>query len=455
MYFPPFLSRAFHRSDDALRRRGVWKTYELLRESQSWPRARIEAMQAEKIRRLAVRAAEDSPYYRELFRQIGLDPAAVRAPEELAALPPLTKDLARRHAAEIRAPERRGVRLQPNSTGGSTGSNLHFWVDGDCWRWRDAIDLRLWDMIGTRPCAPAAYVWGSPMDEKAAAKFRQRVRFVLDNKRMFSAYRIGDEALVELLACLGRLKPEVLFGYASVLDLIATRVAEGRLVWPLPPGLIVVSSAEALFPEQRRNIAEALGARVINLYGCREFGLVALECADGGGMHLMEERLHVDVVPAADGGPGRLLVTDLDNVGFPFLRYEIGDLGTIDPSPCACGRSLRKLASVAGRAFDVVRGPSGRAVGGTFWSLLLRTAVSGIENWQVVQHAPDRLEIRVTPRGVLHDAARAKVRAEIATALGPGLDVDIVEKDYLEPLASGKHRFVVALRDAAAPLGRS
>jgi len=198
MYLPPALSRAFHRSDDALRRRGVWKTYETLRASQSWPRARIEALQAEKARRLALRAVKDSPYYRELFRRVGLDPAALRAPEELAALPTLTKDLARRHASEIRAPERRGVKLLPNSTGGSTGSNLHFWVDGDCWRWRDAIDLRLWDMIGARPGAPAAYVWGSPMDEKAAVKLRQRVRFVLDNKRMFSAYRIGDDALVNL-----------------------------------------------------------------------------------------------------------------------------------------------------------------------------------------------------------------------------------------------------------------
>jgi phenylacetate-CoA ligase len=455
MYLPPALSRAFHRSDDALRRRGVWKTYELLRESQSWPRARIEAMQTDKARRVASRAAADSPYYRELFRRAGLDPASLGEPDALAALPVLTKDLARRHAAEIRPPQRRGVRLLPNSTGGSTGSNLHFWVDGDCWRWRDAIDLRLWDMIGARPGAPAAYVWGSPMDQKAAGKLRQRVRFLLDNKRMFSAYRIGDDALADLVAHLGRLRPEILFGYASVLDLIATRVAEGRLAWTLPAGLIVVSSAEALFPEQRRNISETLGARVINLYGCREFGLVALECAEGGGMHVMEERVLVEVAPSADGGPGRLLVTDLDNVGFPFFRYEIGDIGAFDPTPCPCGRSLRKLATVEGRAFDVIRGPSGSAVGGTFWSLLLRTAVTGIENWQVVQHAADRLEIRVTPPGVLDPASRGKLRAEIASALGPGLTVEIVEAQNLEPLPSGKHRFVVALDDFASPMGRS
>ena len=61
MYLPPALSRAFHRSDDALRRRGVWKTYATLRESQWWPRARIEALQTEKARRMTARAAASIP----------------------------------------------------------------------------------------------------------------------------------------------------------------------------------------------------------------------------------------------------------------------------------------------------------------------------------------------------------------------------------------------------------
>ncbi len=454
MYLPQSLSRAFHRGDDMLRGRGVWKTYGLLRESQRWPRERIEALQLDKARRLVAHAAS-SAYYRELFAKERFDPAALKSTEEMRRLPALTKDLARENRDRIRTPAGDGLKALPNSTGGSTGANLHFWVDMECWRWRDAIDLRLWDMIGAGQGAPSAYVWGSPMDQQAAGKLRQRVRFVMDNKRMYSAYRIGDDALRSLLTRLDRLRPRVLFGYASVLDLIATRVAEGKLRWPLPPGLTVVSSAEALFPEQRRNIEQALSARVINLYGCREVGIVALECAEAGGMHVMEERLLVDVAPGAEGEPGRLIVTDLDNLGFPFIRYEIGDLGTLDETPCPCGRTLRKLATVAGRAFDVIRSASGRAVGGTFWSLLLRTAVSGIENWQVVQHAPDRLEIRVTPKGVLTPEAKSKIRAEIATALGPTLDVAIVEHDRLDPLASGKHRFVVALADTAAPAERS
>jgi phenylacetate-CoA ligase len=90
-------------------------------------------------------------------------------------------------------------------------------------------------------------------------------------------------------------------------------------------------------------------------------------------------------------------------------------------------------------------------VGGTFWSLLLRTGVSGVETFQVVQHALRRLEIRVTPEGCLGEAGRATLVARIRAALGEGMQVEFKELARLAPLPSGKHRFVVSLRPEATP----
>ena len=96
--------------------------------------------------------------------------------------------------------------------------------------------------------------------------------------------------------------------------------------------------------------------------------------------------------------PADLLITDLDNRATPFIRYRIGDLAlALAPGPCSCGRGLSRLGEITGRAFDVIRGPSGGAVGGTFWSLLLRTAVKSVRSFQVIQHETERIEIRFTP----------------------------------------------------------
>ena len=294
------------------------------------------------------------------------------------------------------------------------------------------------------------YLWGSPLDEKAARRWINRLRRPLENRRFFSSHRLDSDAIRSFVDVMARQRPVVVMGYATVLDLVATDVRKRGLPWPRIPGLTIISSAEALYPEQRRNIADALGARVLNLYGCREVGLIAMECV-AGGFHVMEERHVVELLPGDHGTPARILITDLDNRGFPFIRYEVGDLASEDPSPCPCGRSLRKLTALAGRSIDVLRGPSGQAISGNFLSFLLRERVLGVECWQAVQSRPDLLEIRLTPVGALAALDRERIVIAVKEALGASMEVRIEETDRLEPLPSGKHRFIVAYSGAANP----
>jgi phenylacetate-CoA ligase len=223
----------------------------------------------------------------------------------------------------------------------------------------------------------------------------------------------------------------------------------------------VISSAEALFPDQRRRIEKGLGAEVFNLYGCREVGLVGLECGEHAGMHLMDERLVVERVSdsansfASGAEASDLLLTDLDNRATPFIRYRVGDLAAPPPpGPCPCGRGLSRVGEIVGRAFDVIRGPAGGAVGGTFWSLLLRTAVKGILTFQVFQRERDCLEIRFTPADGLPLEDRKLVLAEVHKALGADMKVEFAGQDRLEPMPSGKHRFIAVAPEVAAAWAR-
>jgi len=443
MFLPSALSRACFRADDLLRRRGVWSLSLRLNAMDRWPRERLDELRNAKLARLVDHALAASPYWSRTLRERGVGPGDVRTLADLSRLPVLTREAVRAHRDDIRARGLPKRRVLENSTGGSTGSNVTFWVDRECWRWRDAITLRMWRNLGLQPGDPLVQVWGSPMDEKWAGRLRKRVRFVLDNRRLVTAYALDDPHLVELSSKIASMRPRALMGYASVLDLLASRVARGTVPWTPIEGLVIISASETLFPEQRRNIETVLGARVVNLYGCREFGLVALEC-EAGSLHATDERLVVELLPEPHGQGSRVVVTDLDNHAFPFLRYEIGDLADGDPAPCACGRAHTRLAAVRGRTFDVIRSPNGQAVGGTFWSLLLRTAVSGIDTWQVVQQEPDLLEIKTTPPRGLDETGRVRIREEVRKALGEEMRIAFSEAERLPPLPSGKHRFVVA-----------
>src|SRR5262245_50268965 len=103
MHIPVALSRAIHRADDVLRRRGVWRTYRFLRETDRWPASRLRALQEEKLRKLLDHAAEHSPYWRRVFQQASIDPTAIKTAGDLSRLPVLTREIVRASADEIRS----------------------------------------------------------------------------------------------------------------------------------------------------------------------------------------------------------------------------------------------------------------------------------------------------------------------------------------------------------------
>ena len=90
----------------------------------------------------------------------------------------------------------------------------------------------------------------------------------------------------------------------------------------------VICAAERLFPSDRAVLVEAFGPGVFETYGSRETMLIAAECEAHEGMHVPMENIVVEVVvrdgdrerPAQPGELGEVAVTDLHNLGAPFIR---------------------------------------------------------------------------------------------------------------------------------------
>ena len=60
----------------------------------------------------------------------------------------------------------------------------------------------------------------------------------------------------------------------------------------------------------------------------------------------------------AAGTEGELVFSTLTKEALPLLRYRTGDIGYLADAPCACGRSMVRLAGLRGRLDDmlIVRG---------------------------------------------------------------------------------------------------
>ncbi|MCE9661363.1 MAG: hypothetical protein K8R60_22785 [Burkholderiales bacterium] len=202
------------------------------------------------------------------------------------------------------------------------------------------------------------------------------------------------------------------------------------------------------------------GREIEDNYSSQEIGVIALQCPAGDGLyHTMAESLVVEVL-AEDGRPcgagevGRVVVTDLHNFASPLVRYEIGDWAEVGP-PCPCGRGLPTLARILGRERNLLV----KADGSRNWPLVgfhRFDQVAPVQQYQVVQHGIDDIELKVVTAGPLGDAECAALGAIVQKALGVGAPARVTQQRTPLPNARGGkfEEFVCRIGADALPGGR-
>ena len=146
-------------------------------------------------------------------------------------------------------------------------------------------------------------------------------------------------------------------GTPSFLMTILKRAAElgaGRL-----PFEVAQVGAEALPESLRRQLEEEHGILTRQGFGTADIGMVAYECPEKSGMHLVDDAI-VQVcdpqsgAPLPDGQVGELVAT-VNNLTYPMLRFGTGDLTVVTDEPCPCGRTAARMLGWRGRADEVTK----------------------------------------------------------------------------------------------------
>ena len=129
-------------------------------------------------------------------------------------------------------------------------------------------------------------------------------------------------------------------------------------VGPLPFQVAQVG-AEALPESLRRQFEEEHGIFTRQGFGTADLGMIAYECAEKTGMHLVEDAI-VQVCDPTSGEPlpngtiGEVVAT-VNNRTYPMIRFATGDLTIIDDAPCRCGRTSARMLGWRGRADEVTK----------------------------------------------------------------------------------------------------
>lgn len=395
-------------------------------------------------------ARRASPFYRELYRDVG------DGDIELSALPTVTKsqlmehfddwvsdprlklDEVNQHLQGLTGDGHHLGRYRIVASSGSTGARAVFVYSRRDWLVNLANFARLNEQfVGIHPRFPRR-LRAAGISATSPLHISARTSLTID----VGVYRVlrldARQPLPQLTAALAAFQPDVIGGYPSMLALLAEEQLAGRLqVRPRK----VMTVSEVRTPEMAETMRVAWGVAPFNWYGISEGGVLAGDCEHHRGMHLFEDLFAVENVdehgrPVPDGQVGhKLLLTNLFNRTQPIIRYELTDMVAIDSAPCACGRNLRRVVSLEGRSDDILRLPGQAGGQVAIHPITLRspfTRISELRQYRVV-HDLDGIHVFVVVRdGAPGEEVVSRVRDAVMDALvragasPPKLDVEVV-----------------------------
>ncbi len=209
-------------------------------------------------------------------------------------------------------------------------------------------------------------------------------------------------------------------GYVGTPSFLMTILQRARELGLAPLGLQVAQVGAEPLPETLRGqLEQEHGILTRQGFGTADLGLIAYECPEKAGMHLVEDAV-VQVCDPQSGEPlphGQIgeLVATVNNRTYPMIRFGTGDLTIIDDAPCPCGRTAARMLGWRGRADEVTK------VRGMFIHPRQADEVAarapGVARWQVVvgrEGHQDTLTFRVE---LGPEAESAPVRQALEAAI--------------------------------------
>lgn len=430
------------------------------RTAETMTRSDLEALQRRRLSDLVARVHAKVPFYREAFDRAGVRPDQVRSLDDLRRLPFTRKADLRDHYpfGLFAVPLDQVVRVHASS--GTTGKPT---VVG-----YTRADLGVWAEVCARSLAASGARPGDVFHNAYGyGLFTGGLGMHYGGELMgLVVVPVSGGNTERQLLLLQDFKPRVIACTPSYM----LTLAEAAAARGVDPRSLTIRSAvlgaEPWTEAMRGQIERLLPVKAVNIYGLSEVigPGVSNECVEAQrGSHVFEDHFLVEVVdprtgePVAAGEVGELVFTTLTKEALPVIRYRTGDLASLDPAPCVCGRTFVRMSLIVGRTDDmlIIRGIN------VFPSQIEAVVMQFAElspNYQLVvarERTLDSLEVRVevapvaahppAPRGdaAAADDLRRRIADRLRGVIGIAARITLQAPGSLPRSEGGKLRRVI------------
>jgi len=330
-----------------------------------------------------------------------------------------------------------------NKTSGSSGSPFIFAKDKFCHAltWCSFINRYNWYNLDFNHSLQARF-YGIPLNK--AGYYKERFKDVLSKRYRFSVFDLSRNELAKNLKKFKSTRFEYINGYTSAIVQFAKFLEEENIILKTvcPSLKCCIVTSEMLFDTDRKLLEKQFNIPIVNEYGAAELGLIAFQNSEGT-WQVNTEDLFVEILgndnkPLPYGEEGRIVITSLYNKAHPFIRYELGDIGTLSKKSTISKPILEKLT---GRTSDLATLPSGKKAAGLTFYYVTKTVIedkANVKEFIIEQTKIDTFNIKYVSSEALSEEKRKAVCAAIEKYLEPGLNITFEHLEEIKRSKSGK-----------------
>ncbi|MBN1502109.1 phenylacetate--CoA ligase family protein [Candidatus Woesearchaeota archaeon] len=414
-----------------------------LEKSQHWPKEKLVELQNNRLKALIGHAYNNVPYYHELFKKKKLKPSDIRTVADLYKIPILTKDIIADNFDKLKAKNIQKYQPKYYSTGGTSGRHLHFYNSQATFDAHMAAAYRGWRWSGWDFGEKYAYVWGASMDLKNESTIKKKIKtFFTENRLLIQALMFTDESLKYDCERLFKFNPDYIITYPSSLVVIVKYMKSKGIIIKVKG---VITSAEKLFPWQRKLFEDFFSCRVYDDYGGRESSIRSTQCEQCGGYHISVENGVLETIRNGKnviGVPGKVLLTEFHNYAMPLIRYENTDVVTLTDKQCKCGRALPMLKNVQGRVSDIFVTADGKYIPAEYFMVAFLEFTG--KYYQVIQEKKNEIVIKIVKGRHFKKSNLDEIEKTMRKWLGDAIRIKIEFVEDIPLTSQGKRRYFIS-----------
>lgn len=325
-------------------------------------------------------------------------------------------------------------------TSGTTGSGLAFPYPVDFENKQWALWWRFRQSLGIKFGTWCAWFGGKRMIKPNCNRPPYWRVNTPGRQVMYSSYHLTRDTVQLFYDDIKRRGLAWIHGYPSHIAKLSALLIELQLK-PLDGIKWVTTGAEGLVGNQLKLIQQAFPNAVVRSHYGQNEGVAIMNQDKNGEWYVEDDFSFVEFIPVSPQQPNlcRIVGTAFFNKQFALVRYDTGDLATVERSEDG---SVKRILSIDGRTGNTVKQPSGHEITEAALSIVLHD-FDNIAEAQFHQIALDEIVLWVVRNTKYSTEDELELMKSLAKAFDSDMKISIKYVNAVERTKAGKLRLVI------------